>query len=189
MNACLDIQQSRWIFKVNNLKIPVFSSSCVNGLIDIGNGCDVNVLSREITSRAIYNDLLDDIKWWKEGPYSHTNSRPKRFAFSAGIEAHEDWHLSLDVINAVELINGSLRNIYNLQYPKLDYPCETNVLEQSGDARSQVNKAIEDAFNRYDKMDQVYKEEEELRADKYARTEYNLILICVEEWAKSQQWY
>ncbi len=190
LDLCLDINQNVWRIKVNNLRIPIFASSCISGYTDLGDGCDPNILSMYIKSKSEYEILLDDIEWWKIGPYSQIGSAPKKYAFSSGIESHEDAHLAVTVISLPKYFNAAFDSIYNRKFPKSLYPCAKNA-KDAGDfiTRNDIRNAVEKAHNRSKDMSPFDNLKEDLDADDFASIEYKLIRMCVEDWAKMQPWY
>jgi hypothetical protein len=194
LKVCLDQAQNRWHVKVQGLRIPIFSSSCIRNYTDLGDGCNPAILSSQITSIDLYKMALRDIKWWWEGPYSHPQgSHPERFAFRAGIEWHEDYHFSRDLASVVDSMSAAFQRIYDALFPYAQYPCAKNTIEG---ARNTVNSELTQGWNAangrfgnnpWEIAKNISQEDKD--ADKNARTEYDRIRVCITIWASTQSWY
>jgi hypothetical protein len=190
LNACKN--QNKLVIKVENLRIPIFALSCIDGYIDLGDGCDQSILSREITSKNLYEILLYDLKWWMKGPSSHLDdgTHPTRFAFRTGVEAHEDLHFSRDSADVAKKITKAYEDIFNLNIPVSPTSCIKEIVTGvEANVKDKLSKAIDNTSKRWGKLRDTEKQKEQKDADIKAGFEYERILTCIMNWVATQPWY
>ncbi|MCZ7609726.1 MAG: hypothetical protein M5U17_06125 [Ignavibacterium sp.] len=221
VEACLDERDpndSKWRFKVKNVRVPIFADICSsvisnNNFIDLKDGNDLTLLSSNINNCLDLKRVLSDIDWMINSPYAHPcEVHPVKYLFSSGIRAHEEKHYN-DIVQEVkeELKDFAFPELSKTYLSKESYPCPENSLSQldnSGMSKTQqIKEYIFASFITQGSNIKVQKGLEfvsclsafpfpiflqfksELDADKEAQQTYRVIRSRILSWAKIQSWY
>ena len=189
IKVCLDENEKRWLIRFEELRIPIFSSDCIEGLVDLGNGSNISLLESNITSMKDYRIVIDDIKSWR----NQYPVDPKKYAFNSGIIKHEYKHYLIDSIYVINSFNNLFNNIFNSNEWFLDkntFTCPKEVLSAKEFLlRDNIIQVVNNCFTRYKNLSETEKEQEEMECVKFAQDEYDLIKIRIQGWAVNQPWF
>lgn len=221
VETCLDDSDptnSRWRFKVQNVRVPIFADVCGTfisnrNLIDLGDGTNLNLLSTNIRNCLDLKRVLSDIDWQIRGPYSYPcEIHPTRYVFNEGIRAHEEKHYT-DIIDEVkeELRDFAFPQLLNIFLYKDTYPCPNdalNNLDVTGLSKSQQIREFlfasiitQGANIKAQKgyvpvycsssfpIPLLLQYKSEVDADRAAIQTYREIRARILSWAKMQSWY
>ena len=191
LGVCLVENENRWLITIKNLRIPIFSSACIEGLIDLEDGTNTSLLDQNITSKSIYNKVIRDLNFWYKGSYSQKKKYTPTYAFKQGIEAHEAYHAGKDSLEIESLFNKYFQVFFNVNEPKSKYPCPEDLIASIGSGvETRVNQEIETAIYRFSHLAPWEQDNEELDADADADTRetYRQIRINIENWAANKTW-
>ena len=189
IKVCLDENEKRWLIRFEELRIAIFSSDCIEGLVDLGNGSNISLLESNITSMKDYRIVIDDIKSWR----NQYPVDPKKYAFNSGIIKHEYKHFLIDSIYVINSFNNLFNNIFNSNEWFLDkntFTCPKEVLSAKEFLlRDNIIQVVNNCFTRYKNLSETEKEQEEIECVKFAQDEYDLIKIRIQGWAVNQPWF
>jgi len=134
---CLDENNQRWKFKVNNIRVPVFESVCFNqaiteGWVDLKDGLDYPLLSQHIHECKDWQLIREWLDYYIIGTHNSTNKPPKvgKYFFSPGIEKHEEQHRK-DYIRKFDSLftTNAFQKIFNRDAPKSQYSCAKSAVD------------------------------------------------------------
>ena len=190
IKVCLLENENRWLIKFDELRIPIFSSACIEGYTDLGDGTNITILNSEIKSKSDYDVLLNDLKYWEIGPYSQPGKKPQKYVFESGILKHEYKHFQIDSVYVLNTFNKFFSDLFNNWIlDKSQYSCPENALSSKEESiRVFTSNEVSNCFLRYDNLKEWEKKKEELKCDKYARQEYKNIREKIKNWAKNKSW-
>ncbi|HOJ08199.1 MAG TPA: hypothetical protein PKX68_11655 [Ignavibacteriaceae bacterium] len=190
INLCLNEIEQRWIIKFEELRIPIFSSACFEGYIDLGDGIDTTILNSEIQSKSDYAILLSDLDYWEKGSYSQPGKKSHKYAFESGILKHENKHFQIDSVYVVNTFNKFFLDLFNSWIlDKSQYSCPEDALSSKEESiRVFTSNEISNCFLRYDNLKDWEKKNEELDCDQYVRPEYKIIRNRIQNWATNKSW-
>ncbi|BDQ02955.1 MAG: hypothetical protein KatS3mg037_1530 [Ignavibacterium sp.] len=194
--TCVHQNENRWIINVERLRIPVFSSSCINNppepyfeFIDLGDGSDILLLENNIPDRETFDMVMRDLEYWKT-PLERFKRYPEKFVFKSGIQRHEDYHGILEAENIKMLFNGYFQILFNANYSLNTYKCPEDLLRIiESQMRANIGAKRDEAFYRYTNLGANGQKNEEMECDKYAVSEYEAIEKRIINWAKNKTWY
>ncbi len=143
VSPCLDNATNKWKFTVQNLRVPLFESVCLQklqaaGHIDFGDGSNWSILRQYISSCDQWHDLRRWINFLEKGSHfdssrSDTVPPPTNFGkvyFTLAILAHEAQHGHDKVDSLSHALNDSaFTQIFAIDAPQSNYPCARNALD------------------------------------------------------------
>ncbi len=189
IRICLLEGENRWLIRFDDLRIPIFSSDCITGLIDLGDGLNISLLELNITSMKDYKIFIDNINSWRTDYPVKAN----KYAFKSGIIKHEYKHFLIDSVNVINSFNNLFNTIFNHDDWFLDkntYTCPKAVLSaKEFELRDNILKVVNNCFLRFTNISKIGKDQEELDCVKFAQVEYDLIKTRINQWAVNQDWF
>ncbi|MGQ9799996.1 MAG: hypothetical protein ACUVRG_12060, partial [Ignavibacterium sp.] len=190
IKVCLLENENRWLIKFDELRIPIFSSACIQDYVDLGNGLEISLLDSYVKNINEYKKVINDIDKWRN---DYPVPKPERYAFSSGIIKHEYRHFLIDSLYVITVFNNLFNTFFNDQNWFLDkntYSCPESVLSTKKFLlRDEIQKALNNCFLRYSNLSSAEKETEELDCVKFAQDEYDLIKKRIQQWAVNQPWF
>jgi len=190
INLCFNEIEQRWIIRFDELRIPIFSSACIEGYINLGDGTDTTKLNSNVQSMSDYAILLKDLDYWEKGPYSQPGKKPQKYAFESGILKHENKHFLIDSAHVLFTFNKFFLDLFNNWiFDKSQYYCPEDVLSSKEKSiRIFTSNAVSNCFERYHNLTDWEKKNEELDCDLYASPEYFKIRTRIKNWATNKSW-
>ncbi len=199
-------EEYRWIFNIENLKIPILSDYCFDPTdINLKDGSDTLLLAQHINNLETFKLVMKDLEILREGAYRHLyDTLETPFIYLPGIQAHEYHHYLKDRENiAKELNERTFPSIREIKLSKSNYACPEDALNKEEYEikikmiRGIVNGTdLEKIYGKqkvFMKKGNVIIEEEvkseELYADDYARPFYDAVYNRLKYWAERQPWY
>ena len=189
IEICLLESMEKWLFNIDNLRIPLFSSYCSqHEYLNLEDGNNTALLTNHINSYEEYLTVVEDIEYWEKGSYSQLGEKPNKYVFEAGIKIHEDYHLNQLINSLNKRLNDAFKKIRTLHYEKNDFQCPIDVRES---ATFQINQILSDAYNAATSKQLNLEEmkQNEIKADDYSSSKYEEILTNIQNWAKKQPWF
>lgn len=190
IKLCLNEIEQRWTIEYDELRVPIFSSACIEGYTDLGDGTNTTILDLEIQNKSDYAILLKDLSYWEKGPYSQQGKKPQKYAFESGILKHEYKHFQIDSANVLNTFNKFFLDLFsNWILDQSLYPCPEDALNSKEESiRVFTSNEVSKCFLRYNNLEDWEKKKEELNCDQYARSEYEIIRNRIENWAANKSW-
>ena len=144
IEVCLDTRDphnKKWIPNIENIRIPMFSAFCPEqadrcGIYkDFFDATNTNILANFIKNKSDYDDVMDALDWWWEGPYRNAKNKVylnNKIRFSEGIITHEYQHFLYDRDSTISYMNGSeglvsLKTNLEFQRTIIQFKCPEDV--------------------------------------------------------------
>ncbi|HOJ07587.1 MAG: hypothetical protein HND40_01225 [Ignavibacteriota bacterium] len=206
INVCLDTRDSnnkKWIPHIENIRIPIFSAFCPEqadrcGIYkDFFDATDTAIFANFIKNKNDYDDVIDALDWWWEGPYRNAKNNvylKNNIRFSEGIITHEYQHFLYyrdSTISYMNSSNGLVSLKTNLEFQRTitQFKCPEDVEKDPfyiSVINSKIWQLIHEGVKRGRTIDPITKKDNtEFDCDVAARKTYDDIKKRINVWAKN----
>ncbi len=206
IKVCLDtrdINKKKWIPHIENIRIPIFSAFCPEqadrcGIYkDFFDATDTTIFANFIKNKNDYDDVMDALDWWWEGPYRNAKNNVylnNNIRFSEGIITHEYQHFLYYRDSSISYMNGSeglvsLKTNLEFQRNITQFKCPEDVENDPfyiSVIKIKIWQLIDEGVKRGRTIDPITKKDNtEFDCDVAARKTYDDIKKRINVWAKN----